>query len=125
MIYPENNKVIRLDATDWLKQKYGDDIHPDVSSVELCQSSDAVWVTVKRKKRSAFGDIIVDEISNLDIAKDPIGNSPNIADEPFDAHKPEYTIEVNAFLPSADIVQNANLLFSDKITMENITTIFD
>ena len=125
MIYPDNDKIIRLDATDWLKQEYGDEIRSDIISVELCQSSDAVWVVVVRKLESEFGEISVEEISNLDIARDVAGNSPGIKDAPFEKSEPEYTVEMNTFLPSADIARNARLLFTDKCTMENITTIFD
>ena len=107
------NKFDKIDATDMLRNKYGDEISPDIVSVLFCQSKERVWVTVKRL--TASGTHTVDEISDLEVAMEIIGD-PTTEDEAM--FEP-------TFSPDVDIMTNANLLFEDKVTMMNITTIFD
>ncbi len=106
--------TFNLDVTDWLRKKYGDEINPAITSIALQQDEESVCVVVTRDYSTEMGPLSVEEIFDMDIARDF-----------HEAKGLDMFIEVSTFSPENNIMDNAKKLFNDKVTLENITSIFD
>ena len=108
MYYEKDGKEKILDVTNWLRKIYGSDIKSEIQMVELHQSEDTVWVTVKRKQDSDLGALVTCESFDMSIACDVYEEK-----------------EILSFPPCTDIEINAKNLFTSKETLMNVTSIFE
>lgn len=108
MYYEKDGKEMVLNVTNWLREMYGDEIKSEIQIVELHQTEDAVWVTVKREQDRDLGTLVTYESFDMEIVRDPIEEE-----------------EILCYPPDTDIETNARNLFVDKETLMNVTSIFD
>jgi len=108
-----------IDITEWLKQTYGNDLNPKIGTVCFCQSDDEVWITIEYHEATEFGVKSWSQYINLDFIAEPY-------DEPLDIVSDGVNpFEKYTFDPFDAIEDNVAKFVNDRITLENITPLFD
>ena len=99
-------KLSKVDVLDWLRREYGGMISSEITSICLCQDDESVWVEVTREDVCWYGKRIHIESTDLDVVADGEDGTP-------------------AFLPEADIQENARKLLHDVSMLANVTAVFN
>lgn len=115
----EDNRVESIEALDWLKKRYVKELNPNITSVSFYQSNSQVWVKIVWTSQTVMGLKQTDEVINLDFIADPYDTSLDIAPDG------ESHYEKSTFSPEVAIETNAEVFFSDKVTLLNATPLFD
>lgn len=101
-----------IEVLDWLESQYKQELNPTLTSVKLCQDEHDVWLSITKTKDTHLGVQIQQEQINLNFICECSENNPSQEDVPV-------------FTPERDVLENAEMLFSDKITLMNTTPLFD
>ena len=126
--YSENNSnkeedhmndywVESVEAIEWLREEYGDKIGSDLKSVRLCKDNEAVWVESRWTRQGKYGAIEKIVKNDLAVVAEPY-------EEVGEDGQMEYRIEPT-FTPDQDIEDMFITLFSDEITLLNVTAVFE
>lgn len=107
------DKIINsIEVIDWLKYQYKQELNPFITSVQLCQDDNDVWLLITKNKETYLGKLTQQETINLNFICD------NPSDNPME-------FDVPVFTPQKDVFENAVILFTDKTTLINTIPLFD
>ena len=111
--------IERMEVIDKLRELYGADINSNITSVLICQNETDVYLIITYAHDTHWGKKTTEQTIALDFIADPY-------DVPLDiVPDGESCYEKLAFTPESSIENNAEVLFSDKVTLMNTTPLFD
>lgn len=111
----QDTRYETIDVTEWLKSMYGKELNPYIYSVSINQNETDVWVKIEWRIHTPIGVLEEYEIVNLKIVV--LGEEPP---EEGELYGKEIT-----FSSKDSLYDNAKLFFEDKITLYNVTPLFD